>query len=78
MNRKVVGRILGLLIVGGAVVAIDTNDRTAVANAPKIDVQGVDAKIAALVGLLLILPILVNFLVEQVRVIIKLSTFSNS
>jgi len=43
----------GVLFVGdsmaGAVVAIDTNDRTA-ARGAKIDVKGVDQKIAALVG----------------------------
>ena len=36
--------------VGGAVVAIDTGDRKAAASAAKINVQGVDEKIAALVG----------------------------
>jgi hypothetical protein len=36
--------------VGGDVVALDTNDHTAPRSAVKIDVQGVDAKIAALVG----------------------------
>jgi hypothetical protein len=36
--------------VGGAIVAIDTGDRTAPSAAAKINVQGVDAKIAALVG----------------------------
>ena len=36
--------------IGGSVVALDTNDRTAAATAPKVDVQGVDEKIAALVG----------------------------
>jgi hypothetical protein len=36
--------------VGGAVVAVDTGDRTAAASGAKIDVQGVDVKIAALVG----------------------------
>jgi len=36
--------------VGGAVVALDTNDHTAPRSAVKIDVQGVDAKIAALAG----------------------------
>jgi len=44
----------GVLFVGdstgGAVVAIDTGDKTAVATAPTIDVQGVDTKLAALVG----------------------------
>jgi hypothetical protein len=44
----------GILFVGdsrgGSIVAIDTNDRTAAHSAAKIDVQGVDAKIAALVG----------------------------
>jgi len=36
--------------VGGAVVAIDTGDRKAAASAAKINVQGIDEKIAALVG----------------------------
>jgi hypothetical protein len=36
--------------VGGTVVAIDTGDRKAVASAAKINVQGIDVKIAALVG----------------------------
>jgi hypothetical protein len=36
--------------VGGAVVAVDTGDHTAVKGAAKIDVQGVDVKIAAQVG----------------------------
>jgi hypothetical protein len=36
--------------VGGAIVAIDTGDRTAAASAAKINVQGIDEKIAALVG----------------------------
>src|SRR5580700_8947959 len=36
--------------IGGDVVALDTNDHTAPRSAVKIDVQGVDAKIAALVG----------------------------
>ena len=36
--------------VGGAVVAMDTDDHTAPRSAVKINVQGVDAKIAALVG----------------------------
>ena len=36
--------------LGGAVVALDTNDHTAAAGAVKINVEGVDAKIAALVG----------------------------
>jgi hypothetical protein len=44
----------GILFVGdsvnGAVVAVDTGDRTAAASGAKIDVQGVDVKIAALVG----------------------------
>src|SRR5580765_5257742 len=35
--------------IGGAVVALDTSDRTARRTA-KIDVQGIDQKIAALVG----------------------------
>src|SRR5271165_7229027 len=36
--------------VGGAVVAIDTGDRKAAASAAKINVDGIDVKIAALVG----------------------------
>ena len=36
--------------VGGAVVAIDTGDRKAASSAAKINVQGIDEKIAALVG----------------------------
>ena len=44
----------GILFVadsmGGSVVALDTNDRTAARGAVKIDVQGVDAKIASLLG----------------------------
>lgn len=36
--------------IGGEVVALDTNDRTAPQSAVKINVQGVDVKIAALVG----------------------------
>jgi hypothetical protein len=44
----------GILFVGdslgGAVVAIDTGDRKAAASAAKINVQGIDEKIAALVG----------------------------
>jgi hypothetical protein len=44
----------GILFVadsmGGNVVALDTNDRTAARGAVKIDVQGVDAKIAGLLG----------------------------
>ena len=36
--------------VGGTVVAIDTGDRKAAASAAKINVQGIDVKIAALVG----------------------------
>ncbi len=36
--------------VGGAVVAIDTGDRKAASSASKINVQGIDEKIAALVG----------------------------
>ena len=36
--------------VGGAIVALDTKDRTAPSSAVKIDVQGVDAKLAALAG----------------------------
>src|SRR4051794_3845906 len=36
--------------VGAAVVALDTNDRTAPAGDAKVNVQGIDAKIAALVG----------------------------
>jgi hypothetical protein len=44
----------GILFVadslGGNVVALDTNDRKAAGGAVKIDVQGVDAKIASLLG----------------------------
>ena len=44
----------GILFVadslGGTVVALDTNDRTAARGAVKIDVQGVDTKIASLLG----------------------------
>jgi hypothetical protein len=44
----------GILFVGdsrgGLIVAIDTNDHTAARSAAKIDVPGIDAKIAALVG----------------------------
>ena len=44
----------GILFVadslGGNVVALDTNDRTAAHGAAKINVQGVDAKIASLLG----------------------------
>jgi hypothetical protein len=44
----------GVLFVGdsagGAIVALDTKDRTAPSSAVKIDVQGVDAKLAALAG----------------------------
>ena len=44
----------GILFVGdsagGTIGEIDTNDRTAGRAAAKIDVQGIDAKIAALVG----------------------------
>jgi hypothetical protein len=36
--------------VGGTVVAIDTGDRKAAASTPKINVQGINDKIAALVG----------------------------
>jgi hypothetical protein len=36
--------------VGGAIVAIDTDDHKAVSSAPKVNVQGIDQKIAALVG----------------------------
>jgi hypothetical protein len=36
--------------VGGTVVAIDTGDRKAAASAAKINVEGIDVKIAALVG----------------------------
>jgi hypothetical protein len=36
--------------VGGAIVAIDTDDHKAVSAAPKVNVQGIDEKIAALVG----------------------------
>jgi hypothetical protein len=38
--------------IGGEVVALDTNDHTAPRSTVKIDVQGVDAKIAALVGVM--------------------------
>jgi hypothetical protein len=38
--------------VGGAVVALETNDRATVRTAPNIDVQGLDQKIAALVGVM--------------------------
>jgi len=45
----------GILFVGdslgGAVVAIDTEDSKAPASTPKINVEGIDAKIAALVGI---------------------------
>jgi hypothetical protein len=37
--------------VGGSIVAIDTGDKTAAKAPVKIDVQGIDAKIAALVGM---------------------------
>ncbi len=44
----------GILFVadsmGGNVVALDTNDRTAARGAVKIDVQGIDAKLASLLG----------------------------
>jgi hypothetical protein len=44
----------GVLFVGdsagGAIVALDTKDRTAPSSAVKIDVQGIDAKLAALAG----------------------------
>jgi hypothetical protein len=44
----------GILFVGdsiaGSVVAVDTNDRSAAHGATKIDVQGIDVKIASLVG----------------------------
>jgi hypothetical protein len=36
--------------MGGAILAVDTNDRTPSRGASTIDIQGVDAKIAALVG----------------------------
>src|SRR5436189_4461704 len=36
--------------VGGSIVALETNDQTASRAAAKVDVQGIDAKIAALVG----------------------------
>lgn len=36
--------------VGGTVVAIDTGDRKAAASTAKINVEGIDVKIAALVG----------------------------
>jgi len=38
--------------VGGAVVALDTNDRKASGSAAKIDIQGIDEKIAALLGVM--------------------------
>jgi hypothetical protein len=36
--------------IGGSVVALDTNDRTAAGTAPRVNVQGIDAKIAAMLG----------------------------
>jgi hypothetical protein len=36
--------------VGGSIVALETNDQTASKSTARIDVQGIDAKIAALVG----------------------------
>jgi hypothetical protein len=36
--------------VGGSIAAIDTNDHTASRSSSKVDVQGIDTKIAALVG----------------------------
>jgi hypothetical protein len=38
--------------VGGSIVALDTNDQTAPTSTAKTDVQGIDAKIAALVGVM--------------------------
>jgi hypothetical protein len=38
--------------IGGEVVALDTNDHTAPRSTVKIDVQGIDAKIAAMVGVM--------------------------
>ena len=38
--------------VGGAIAAIDTGDRTAAASAAKVNVQGIDEKLAALVGVM--------------------------
>jgi hypothetical protein len=38
--------------VGGSIVALDTSDQTASKVTPKTDVQGIDAKIAALVGVM--------------------------
>jgi len=37
---------------GGAIAAIDTGDRTPAAQASKVDVQGIDAKLAAMVGVM--------------------------
>src|SRR6476661_4644340 len=46
----------GVLLVGdstgGAIAAIDTDDRTPARGAVKIDVQGVDEKLAAMVGVM--------------------------
>src|SRR5881275_866063 len=43
----------GVLFVGdSAGVAIDTGDRTAAASASKVDVQGIDTKLAAMVGVM--------------------------
>src|ERR1700704_525525 len=46
----------GVLFVGdsagGAIVAIDTGDRTPAASAAKVDVQGIDTKLAAMVGVM--------------------------
>lgn len=36
--------------VGGSIVAIDTQDSKAIASAPKVNISGIDQKIAALVG----------------------------
>ena len=38
--------------VGGAIAALDTGDRTAAASASKVNVQGIDEKLAALVGVM--------------------------
>src|SRR4051812_33748987 len=66
----------GVLFVGdsaaGTVVALDTGDRTAVAAGADVDVQGVDEKIAALVGIpagdLLINDVAVNPISKKVYV----------
>src|SRR5215831_3951011 len=64
----------GVLFVGdsaaGAVVALDTGDRAAAATAADVDIQGVDEKIAALVGVpaadLLINDVAVNPISKKV------------